>query len=325
VSLGAAGKEVFRGHFDLAMALALVVTGDEAAALPCFRRLLGRDPTPADRDRLLKDAPDFVVRAIFERLLAGSPADRERLAPFLVHVRDWLERWFEDPTLGPLLCRHLWDRYWAGATDEVMAMFRTLSRTRPASVVVWTSLSTMLSHVLQTEEALAAGRRAVELDPGEAEGHRCCGIALAAAGRFEEALVPAARACALRSTRLERLSYSIVLSAAGRPDEAARVLRNIHDPHVNVRTWLSQALLAMGRTEDAVSLVGLPDIEQGGNGVHYSNLAVCLAAAGRLEEAVACQREARRRQALALPYLAAIRPYARPYLRMIEEKSTSAG
>jgi len=37
---------------------------------------------------------------------------------------------------------------------------------------------------------------------------------------------------------------------------------------------------------------------------------------------------ARRRQALALPYLAAIRPYARPYLRMIEaahEKSTSAG
>lgn len=132
-------------------------------------------------------------------------------------------------------------------------------------------------------------RKALELDPGDAEAHHWYGMMLAALGRFDEAVAAFDHAVAADpSSRIVAVKRGTVLRLAGRLDEAERQLlraRGRFPDMALVHRELGYLRLAQDRREEAVASFERAAALSGGPARSTGGLGYAYAVAGRLEEA----------------------------------------
>jgi predicted O-linked N-acetylglucosamine transferase (SPINDLY family) len=150
-------------------------------------------------------------------------------------------------------------------------------------------------------DALGAGTKAVELDPGDNEAHNSLGAILQDLGRFEEAEASYKQTIALKSDYAEAHSnLGITLQELGRLEEAEASYRQaiaLEPNYAEAHSNLGATLQVVGRLEEAeASYTQAISLKPDFADAHY-NLGNILQGMGKLEEA-----EASCRQAIALKY-----------------------
>ncbi|HSD53052.1 MAG TPA: tetratricopeptide repeat protein [Burkholderiales bacterium] len=144
----------------------------------------------------------------------------------------------------------------------------------------------------QTEDAVAAFRRAVRERPAYADAHCNLGIALRRVGRFDEATNALRRAVALAPESAgAHVNLAKALLDADDPDAAAASLRTAvaldpRDP--DSQNHLGIALQAVGRVDEAIECFRRAVESEPGAVDAHNNLGMALRLKGRAEEAAAC-------------------------------------
>ena len=168
----------------------------------------------------------------------------------------------------------------------------------PRLARAWTALSWVHTLSAATDptdagarraEALEAARRAVQLDPTDAEGHAALGSALGALGHLAQAEAAFDEALHLNPNHSGVLAaYASWASSFGKAEAGAAAAERLIRLDPNYPAWaaggISYAFLLTGRFEEALrALERLPDEVRGRD--HLIGEAVALAALGRVEEA----------------------------------------
>lgn len=173
---------------------------------------------------------------------------------------------------------------------------RRLHRDDPRNVEVLTGLANGLARIGRTEEALAAVRDAVRLDPRDAVARAAHGALLMQLGRPEEAIAPLEMAEALIEGKMgwiERDTRRIIqgnlgwaYAAIGRTDDAIRVLRTAAaDDNVSAMNNLGSVLGRVGDWEEAQQVLERAHRFDPNDPNVQSNLGWVYANVGRLEDA----------------------------------------
>jgi serine/threonine protein kinase/tetratricopeptide (TPR) repeat protein len=263
------------------------------------------DPGSTWRDRL-RDPAVWKDRGALERLAAEAPV--AELPPQTVNfLGQLLARYLVDsePLLRKAQRAHpgdFWANYnlgfrlWAKLKpQEAVGFLRVAVAMRPESAV-YTRLGEALRAAGHHEEAVAAQRRALELEDKDGETHCLLAMALQGAGKPKEALAALRRAVERAPDNgWVRLHLGKALWDAGDAEEAIRAYRKAAElspgfymTHYN----LGVTLLALGQTDEAVKALrkgaaGRPPLAE----PHY-RLGVALQARGDWDEAIAAYREA---------------------------------
>jgi tetratricopeptide (TPR) repeat protein len=146
------------------------------------------------------------------------------------------------------------------------------------------------------EAALAAWKKAQELDPNDAKTYLNMGLVLARLGQVEEAVVQYKKVLALDPGSAEAHSnLGLALTRQGRPEEGIaeyKLALKSEPDYPEVHSNLGAALAGVGKLDEAIShfkrvLELRPDSAEG-----LSNLGRALASAGRTDEAVALYEKA---------------------------------
>jgi len=191
---------------------------------------------------------------------------------------------------GALTIRRQRD-YWSGH-----AMWENVARQRPANPRAHNGVGLALAAEGRFEDAVLRYREAIRLKAGYAEAHNNLGRALKAQGRLDEAILEYREA--IRSDpALTKARYNLgnALVAAGRLDEAILQYREAIrlDPgDVEAHNNLGIAFARRGDLEEAIARYH-DAIRLDGDFVEArNNLGGALAAQGRIDEAMAQWREA---------------------------------
>ena len=143
----------------------------------------------------------------------------------------------------------------AGRADEALAAQRRAADIDPGFAPAHYNMGNTLLGLGRAEEAVEAYRQAVSLAPSDANAHNNLGAALRELGRFEEAVAAHLRALELRPGHAPAANnLGIALREAGRPDEAEAAYRQAIalDPgFADAYANLGNALQEVGRLDDA--------------------------------------------------------------------------
>ncbi len=169
-------------------------------------------------------------------------------------------------------------------------------RANPRSVVYHSNLGSALRRLGRLDEALAACRRALELDASFADGYNNLANVLLDKQLHAETADALRRLLSYRPALTEqRLMLARVLILDGRPAEAVEALEALlrlapgsADAHVN----LGVALRKLGRNDEAIATYRRGLELAPGNAALLSNLGSALDQQGRSVEAVDCYRQA---------------------------------
>ena len=183
-----------------------------------------------------------------------------------------------------------------GHFEESLAGARKFIRSWPHLGFGWT-MSAASCHALgRLEEAAEDYRRALRVEPGNAEAHNNLGNILRDLGRHAESAESHGRAVVIKPGFLEAyfnlgLSFSAMGSYA-KAESAFRKVLEIRPDIADAHNYLGNLYKAQGRLDEAISsyrraLQMSPDFAE-----LYSNLASALAARGSFEEAEKSYRRA---------------------------------
>ncbi|HXW63185.1 MAG TPA: tetratricopeptide repeat protein [Candidatus Acidoferrales bacterium] len=138
--------------------------------------------------------------------------------------------------------------------EEAMMRHRLEKYPRDYSARLW--LGALMLSRLNPAGAVDETAEAVRIEPKQAEGHNWYGIALAAVGRLQEAIVQFRIALTIQPDYTSaRYNLAKALVKSGRLDEAERDFSDVvaADPNdAEVRNDFGELLLRMGKTEDAL-------------------------------------------------------------------------
>jgi TolB-like protein/Flp pilus assembly protein TadD len=156
-------------------------------------------------------------------------------------------------------------------------------------------------HQLQWQwaEAQAEYKRALELNPNDAAAHLGLANWLLCQGRTEEALVWSRRARELDPLGVTGLSNGWILFNARRYDEAIGELRSVlavHSDYATAHWFLGSALIAVGRSDEAITALDKAVSLSGGSPAVIGTLVSAYAQSGRRTEALRLVGELKRRQ-----------------------------
>jgi len=151
----------------------------------------------------------------------------------------------------------------------------------------------------QWAEAQAEYKRALELNRNDAAAHLGLANWLLCQGRTEEALVWSRRARELDPLGVTGLSNGWILFQARRYDEAIGELRSVlavHPDYATAHWFLGYALIAVGRSDDAITALDKAVSLSGGSPAVIGTLVGAYAQSGRRTEALRLVDELKRRQ-----------------------------
>lgn len=183
---------------------------------------------------------------------------------------------------------------------EAVRLLREAIRLDPRFARAWTALSWVYTMSAAADppdagerrvQALETARRAVQLDPSDAEGHAALGAALGALGHLAQAEAAFDEALQLNPNHAGVLTaYASWASSFGKPEAGAEAAERLIRLDPNYPAWsaggVAYAFLLTGRFEEALrALERLPDELRGKD--HRIGEAVALAGLGRLAEAQA--------------------------------------
>ena len=183
-----------------------------------------------------------------------------------------------------------------GQTEDAVAAFRRAVRKRPAYADALCNLGIALRRLSRFDEATHALRRAVAFAPNSVGAHVNLGKARLDAGDFESAAESFRAAIALDPRDADAHNHlGIALQAIGRLDEAIEFFRRAaasEPPTPDASNNLGMALRLSGREEEAVASFQAALAVEPGNVLFANNLGLALQALGRLDEAIGTLRAA---------------------------------
>ena len=190
----------------------------------------------------------------------------------------------------------LFEHYQNGRYDDAEKMALLITQEFPEHQFGWKVLGALLEKKDMKAEALNANKKAVQLEPQDAEAHYNLGNTLMGLGRLEEAEASYTQAIALKFDYAEaRNNLGMTLQALGRLEEAEASYRQViamkpdyAEAHYNLGNMLQE----LGKFQEAEAsyrqaIVLKPDYVE----AHY-NLGATLQELDRLEEAEASVRQA---------------------------------
>ena len=193
------------------------------------------------------------------------------------------------------------NHYQTGRYSDAEKLAILLVQQFPNHSFTWKILGAIYKTLGHMTDALAAGSKAVELDPKDNQGHNALGVILEDLGRFEEAEASYRLAITLKYDYPEaHYNLGITLDQLGKSEEAETSYKKAIDlkpdyakAHYNLGITLNQ----LGKSEEAETsykkAIDLkPDYAEA-----YTHLGTTLQELGRLEDA-----EASYRAAIALKY-----------------------
>lgn len=155
---------------------------------------------------------------------------------------------------GPL--QDLIRLYSQGEMVTVVERALSLTRAFPSSFGAWNVLGAAAARLGRLELAVAAFRRAIELQPKQAGVHSNLGSVLQAQGRFDEALIACQDALRLNPEHAEAYNnLGNALQKLGRVSEAVAAYERalaLRPQFAEASSNLSNALLLEGRLDEAV-------------------------------------------------------------------------
>lgn len=300
---------------DLAAALRLRLAGSErTAATPppdaleaYFRGWqeyygLSPNPTRLARDHFLRAvtlAPDFAQAQAALGYVVGLLGTSYREIPIADALAE-AERRAElartiDPTygfaeavLGWVRAAGHWD--WSGAE----AHYRRAIELNPSDANTRALYSQLLMANNRLEPALAEARVALRLEPLNASRHSATAICLYYLRRFDDAIAESTQLLAADpSAAIAHLGLGRFLSAAGRHDEAVAMIRSGPNRDIPpVQAELARILYVAGRADDADPLAAQLEQAYAERRLAADQLAFVELARGRNERALALLREA---------------------------------
>lgn len=182
----------------------------------------------------------------------------------------------------------------AGRLDDAEAAHRKALKLNPNYADVYYNLGTVLVRKGKREEARLEFQKAVKLDPRHAEAQYNLGSLLLEQGRYRESLPYLEAAAKLTPRKAEVLAnYGLVLQNVGRLPEAIRALERAVQlkPDLAIaHANLAQALAASDRRSDALEHFLQAVRLQPDSALPLFNLGVALEEQERLDEAVTAYR-----------------------------------
>jgi tetratricopeptide (TPR) repeat protein len=143
----------------------------------------------------------------------------------------------------------------AGRTDEAVFYYRKALELNPNQAETHNNLALLLEDMGQTEEAITHFVKAVEHDP-KVEAYNNLGTLLAKSGRTDEAAINFQKALAMNPDYMDaHFNFGILLAETGRNDEAVAHYRKALeiDPNDYGANYnLGLLFTKMGRTDDAI-------------------------------------------------------------------------
>jgi tetratricopeptide (TPR) repeat protein len=175
--------------------------------------------------------------------------------------------------------------------DEAVAAYRQGLALEPDHADAWCNLAVALQALGRDEEALAAYRAALALRPDLALAHNNVGVLLQRRGDFEAALDSHAAALALRPEHVDtRLNLGSALQRLGRLEDAAARYGEVlgADPdHAAAHANLGMILRAQDRPEAALDHLRAAVAARPDSAEFHNNLGLILQDLGRIDAAAA--------------------------------------
>jgi tetratricopeptide (TPR) repeat protein len=184
------------------LGIALHTMGQDDSAATCYRRAIAIDPAYADA----------------RVNLAAIMLTRGQLADALEHLTNALEASPQHPqaleTMGLAMAM-------SGRFADAVSYYRRATAANPKSAAAWQGLGNALLTLRRADEAVEAYQRSIELRPAAPAYHNLA-LALAEAGRLQEAEAASRRAIQLQPDDANaHLTLGNILLAQGKREEAA--------------------------------------------------------------------------------------------------------
>ncbi|HUF02636.1 MAG TPA: protein kinase [Aridibacter sp.] len=165
------------------------------------------------------------------------------LNPNYATAYQWYSQWFES----------------RGEVENAVRYAATAAELDPVSQAIQQELGLALYYSRRYEEAIEVALRTLELDPVYPAAHRLLSLSYHAVGKFEEAIEANERWGELTGNEVEaRVSLAQLLAAAGKTDEARRLVEEIEGSGrelANLFRGLALARTALGDNERAFELL----------------------------------------------------------------------
>jgi tetratricopeptide (TPR) repeat protein len=183
-----------------------------------------------------------------------------------------------------------------GLVDEAIAACRKAITIDPKNAKAHNNLGNALRDKGLVDEAIAAHRQAIALDPKLAAAHTNLGNALRDKGQVDEAIACLKKAIAIDpKDALAHNSLGAALAAKGKVDEAIACLKKaieLDPKYAQAHHNLGKALAHKGKVDEAIACFKRAiELDPESAPAHY-NLGIALRDRGRIDEAIAAYQKA---------------------------------
>lgn len=263
---------------------------------------LSANPTRLARDHFLRSvtlAPEFAQAQAALGYVVGQLGTSYREIPITEALAEAEQRaelartldpgyGYAEAVLGWVRVAGYWD--WRGAE----AHYRRAIELNPSDANTRALYAQLLMANNRLEPALAESRVALQLEPLNASRYSATAICLYYLRRYDEAIAEAKQLLAVDpSAAIAHLGLGRFLSAAGQHDEAIAMIRSGPNRDVPpVQAELARILYLAGRTDEADQLAALLEQAYAAHRLAPDQLAFVEVAGGRTDRALALLREA---------------------------------
>ena len=284
------------------LGLLAIAKNQPAVALPLFKLAVGVDPNIEQfwlsyiEALIAEQHFDDAKRALKKGKKKGVSKEKIKdLTKILMSVKQGN---ISSPVPSQLEMQKLINHYQQGLHSDAEKLAILLVRQFPNHAFAWKILGAIYQALGHMTDALAAGSKAVELDPKDNQAQNGLGVILEDLERFEEA-----EACYRLAVRLKydypeaHYNLGITLNQLGRAEEAEKSYKKaivLKPNYAEAHTHLGTTLQELGRLEDAETSYRAAIALRYDHAQAHSSLGIILYIRGDIESGIESLKEADR-------------------------------
>ena len=284
------------------LGLLAIAKNQPAVALPLFKLAVGVDPNIEQfwlsyiEALIAEQHFDDAKRALKKGKKKG--VSKEKIKALTKNLMSVKQGNISSPVPSQLEMQKLINHYQQGLHSDAEKLAILLVRQFPNHAFAWKILGAIYQALGHMTDALAAGSKAVELDPKDNQAQNGLGVILEDLGRFEEA-----EACYRLAVRLKydypeaHYNLGITLNQLGKSEEAEKSYKKaivLKPNYAEAHTHLGTTLQELGRLEDAETSYRAAIALKYDHAQAHSNLGIILYIRGDIESGMESLKEADR-------------------------------